>query len=96
MEAEGELVYVEEPEVQGYLIVESDSPDSFRAICWRGNDFMLEEAIKDPGRGYFHSSIEGKWFSPDILFARPAIQLHPRIANDWRKFMSQIAPQCLP
>ena len=96
LEAEGKLVYAEQPAVQGYLIVEYPSPTSFLATCWRGNDFTLEEALKDSSKGYFHSTIEGEWFSPDIQFAGPAIQLHPDIAHDWRSFIGKIAPQCLP
>lgn len=96
LETKGRLVYVEEPEVRGYLIVEYESSESFRATCWRGDDFTLEEALEDPSRGYFHSSIEGVWFSPDIRFAGPAIQLNSTIANDWREFIGKIAPQCLP
>lgn len=96
LESEGKLIYAEEPGVQGYLIVECESSDSFRAMCWRGNDFSLEEAITNPSCGYFHSSIEGQWFSPDIRFAGPALQLHPQISDDWREFIRKVAPQCLP
>ena len=96
LETQGKVIYVEQPEKSGYLILEILSETEFKATCWRGSTFTLAEAIQDPSVSYFHSSMEAKWWSPDTLFVGPAMQLNQEIANDWPTFLSRYAPRCVP
>ncbi len=96
LEKEGKFVYVEQPAVSGYLILEAVSETEFKATCWRGTDFTLGEAIKGPNVGYFHSTIEGKWWSNDTLFIGTGSQLNKEIADDWFGVLSKYAPRCVP
>jgi serine/threonine protein kinase len=96
LEKQGKYVYVEEPAVSGYLILEVFSETDFKAICWRGSDFTLSEALEDPTKGYFHSVIEMKWWSTDTKIAGSAIQLNQEIAANWPRFLSKYAPRCVP
>ncbi len=95
LERDNKFVYIEQPGVNGYLLLEIISEDRFKATCWRGTGFSINDAINDPAVGYFHSTIEGTWWSPDTLFIGPAPQLHPEIAKDWPVFLRQYAPRCV-
>jgi serine/threonine protein kinase len=96
LEKEGKFVYVEQPQISGYLILEVLSETEFKATCWRGSDFTLAEAIQNPDTGYFHSVIEVKWWSGDTLISGSAVQLHREIAQDWPNFLSKYSSRCVP
>jgi serine/threonine protein kinase len=96
LEKQGKYIYVEQPAVSGYLILEVISETELKATCWRGSDFTLSEALEDPTKGYFHSTIAVKWWSTDTKVAGSAVQLNQEIAANWPSFLSKYAPRCVP